>query len=1184
MDPNRTWNGNSLPEIDGSDEDFVMSFMGGAPGVTPAWPTTPGAANVSIATGSSRQIVGSVNTTFTGPIQNVTNNYTSSSWPRPSGDDLQRQEHRQILEWLSPQPQNHRNTLKSETSKRVDGTGTWFFESETYRQWLSGSLPLLWLIGGDDPSLEELREALVESLKANCTKTKSVKSEVLQDVFILIDALDEVPNDQIELVATLLQDLGQLELPKLRILCTSRYQPDIDLALSQPVRWQKQDMNQSSIVQDVEKYVLDALSSSKLRLLDQQLKNDIVERAARQGEGMFRLAALKIGMLKDLPLRGQDDVRLALSTLPTTLNETYEQILGKIPSNIQEITLSALKWIIAARRPLFVEEVVDAAYILTNSPLSEKQHNNRCPASDLIQVLRGLVTVQPRIQNFENIPSKQHTMMISHNSVQEFLTGVEIRNTTTKSFGFNIEAANDTVGLGCIVYLYHYNRHHVEPNEDTHPLSRYAWFNWERHLKNYEDEDRHAMPRVYAVRLLKLLKMHVESSRIAPTTERLATTTVTERSTNRSNFDNWISWIPIEGCSILYEALNTAFFTQSYWEYVHEKSLSRAEIYSASSLSSCPRMIRLLSILPHLDPEDPSNWRVLCCPIEQAPVYTAISYTWWAPNTWETPIFSASRCLLDFDIGVSPSAGFILSTLPYVTFHAAETPSAFWIDQISINQYDEEERAHQIPLMPDIYHGASATVCQLRGKPEEGDQYGVEHFYRLANLASTGSTTEAAQMLVELHQDNKLQRLLDLFNAKWWTRIWMVQEAVISPDLRLMYGTLSIPIGIAEQVFDVIDDLYSNLDEDANHGKLTRRRLQETAGWDVAINISKTRKEYHHGSKTPLSQLIYRFCKLQAVNPCDLLYALDSISQRDCKMRVRYDQTTCQLYMETTFNMLMQMKTLDAVAFASVTENGDMPSWVPDFGYRITEMIPLSAGGFKGVDYVGNFATEALRRNLKFEVVGAPRINNTILEVSGVILTSVNTIFPPLELTDPGGRDWRDAFGAIETQLTGVDWHSRIMQQEPLHTAECFSDRLKVPPGETATEVLWRTLSANQWPDGVKLWVDMYQGRTIPPVTPKLSKWLVFVCNGISDKLVFNTGRCLFLTAEGYLGLGPRAMSSGDSIVMLSGGTLPFVLRNREDTEDPTWTVVGECYVHGLGGDESWAAEMGSRVESFSLA
>lgn len=148
MDPNSTSNGNSLPVIDGADEDFVTSFMGRVPGVSPAWPRTPGAANVSIATGSSRQIVGSVNTTFTGPIQNVTNNYTSSSWPRPSGDDLQRQRHRQIMEWLSPQPQNHRNTLKSETSKRVDGTGTWFFESETYCQWLSGSLPLLWIIGG----------------------------------------------------------------------------------------------------------------------------------------------------------------------------------------------------------------------------------------------------------------------------------------------------------------------------------------------------------------------------------------------------------------------------------------------------------------------------------------------------------------------------------------------------------------------------------------------------------------------------------------------------------------------------------------------------------------------------------------------------------------------------------------------------------------------------------------------------------------------------------------------------------------------------------------------------------------------------------------------------------------------------------------------------------------------------
>ncbi|KAF4885827.1 hypothetical protein CGCFRS4_v011684 [Colletotrichum fructicola] len=530
MNP-RTWDRRSMPLIDGADEDFITSFMGGTPDLAHARPKKLDATNVAIAKDNSRQIVGSVDTTFTGPIQSVTNNY-ASSWSQPSVEDLQRQKYRHILEWLSPRPHDHRTTLKSELSKRLDGTGAWFFESGKYLKWLSGSEPSLWLIGGvgtgktvlcssvissliiatkeghfsssdvficffffsfqdntrqsllqllkvilgqlckpslipkpleslyercqemyppDEPSEEELRETLIETLRINCTKTVSMESEVAKDVFILIDALDEVPQNQTDSVTALLQDLNQLGLPSLRILCTSRYQPDIDLALSKPVRWQQQDMKKSCIAQDIERFVLKALSSSRLRSLSQQVKIDIVEGAARQGVGMFRLAALKVGILKELPLRGREDVAQALSTLPATLHETYTHMLLNIPDTIQKVALSALKWMVAAKRPLFIEEVLDAAYIRTSSPLSEKQHDNRCPASDLVQVLRALATVEPRVKDYENIPAKHHTIMLSHNSVQEFLTGTEIGNTRAKSFAFSIDAANDAIGRGCII-------------------------------------------------------------------------------------------------------------------------------------------------------------------------------------------------------------------------------------------------------------------------------------------------------------------------------------------------------------------------------------------------------------------------------------------------------------------------------------------------------------------------------------------------------------------------------------------------------------------------------------------------------------------------------------------------------------------------------------------------------------
>ncbi|ORY07047.1 hypothetical protein BCR34DRAFT_489753, partial [Clohesyomyces aquaticus] len=54
--------------------------------------------------------------------------------------------------------------------------------------------------------------------------------------------------------------------------------------------------------------------------------------------------------------------------------------------------------------------------------------------------------------------------------------------------------------------------------------------------------------------------------------------------------------------------------------------------------------------------------------------------------------------------------------------------------------------------------------------------------------------------------------------------------------------------------------------------------------------------------------------------------------------------------------------------------------------------------------------------------------------------------------------------------------------------------------------------------------------------------------------------RSAFRTANGHIGLGPRAMRPGDVTVALVGGAVPFILRPR----DGYHLLVGECYVHGV--------------------
>ncbi|EXJ68038.1 uncharacterized protein A1O5_08653 [Cladophialophora psammophila CBS 110553] len=66
-------------------------------------------------------------------------------------------------------------------------------------------------------------------------------------------------------------------------------------------------------------------------------------------------------------------------------------------------------------------------------------------------------------------------------------------------------------------------------------------------------------------------------------------------------------------------------------------------------------------------------------------------------------------------------------------------------------------------------------------------------------------------------------------------------------------------------------------------------------------------------------------------------------------------------------------------------------------------------------------------------------------------------------------------------------------------------------------------------------------------------------------------GRRFFRTMKDYMGIGPKNLSRGDHIVILKGGSLPFVLR-KADAGDvdgrPVFTLLGEAYVHGLSEGE----------------
>lgn len=59
-------------------------------------------------------------------------------------------------------------------------------------------------------------------------------------------------------------------------------------------------------------------------------------------------------------------------------------------------------------------------------------------------------------------------------------------------------------------------------------------------------------------------------------------------------------------------------------------------------------------------------------------------------------------------------------------------------------------------------------------------------------------------------------------------------------------------------------------------------------------------------------------------------------------------------------------------------------------------------------------------------------------------------------------------------------------------------------------------------------------------------------------------GRTLFETQDGYIGIGPPRAQPGDAACVLLGCKVPILLRPVSTVINSGFTVIGECYIHGL--------------------
>ncbi|KAJ7118105.1 hypothetical protein C8R44DRAFT_189884 [Mycena epipterygia] len=285
------------------------------------------------------------------------------------------------------------------------------------------------------PALDE-DQALLCSIIADYSK-----------VFILVDALDEYPEVQRDVLLRLLCTLG----PTVNLLVTSRSHIAIDHVTSfEPLEIRAREV-------DIRKYLEgQILKSSRLSKHIQKspdLRETIEAKIIQRSDGMFLLAKLHIDSLATkMTVKGVQD---ALNSLPLDLSGTFDEVVHRINRQSEEektLAWLALSWITNARRPLQPSELMVALAIEEGA--TKLDPDNLLETEAILSVCAGLVVIN----------EGDNMVRIIHSTIQDYLERIQHRQ---------FPGAHSKITKACITYLLFdtFPRRHIGLALSRHLLS-----------------------------------------------------------------------------------------------------------------------------------------------------------------------------------------------------------------------------------------------------------------------------------------------------------------------------------------------------------------------------------------------------------------------------------------------------------------------------------------------------------------------------------------------------------------------------------------------------------------------------------------------------------------------------------------------------------------------------------------
>jgi Heterokaryon incompatibility protein (HET) len=704
----------------------------------------------------------------------------------------------------------------------------------------------------------------------------------------------------------------------------------------------------------------------------------------------FRWAALQLDRIKYLRIVNDGSVRALLEDVPDTLDATYARILLEVPPYFQNEALTALKWLVLACRPLFIEELQEVC-ALTVQGLEPFSQDTRWPVRDFLSLLPSLIVLDPwpEYKDIDSLVRGKYRVLLSHFSVKEYLLGHAIKNTIVQNFYIDPTSSHRCLSASCLTYLAASNS--WEKRSQDYPLRDYAWNFWAMHAvsrttefdEKKEDE---------------ALQLFAE---------------VSYQGCMQSLPEETVSRVQTIDLAKLKDRLMHPYFYPEYENYdAAIAPLDSTNELWANSLYE-PKAISEETIhLLQLSPSRHKFTEIHCWPVvasvQEVPTYIAMSWAW-----------SGSVDRHDFDkvirvngvpVQYPPN---LVSHLRSLRHSEGDIVRPLWIDALSINQTDLEGRASTISVLGEIFRKAETVVVML-GDAELGDEITISIMQELNKISTSAELdTRELERLLLSHPRNPYRSLRSIFERTWWTRLWVLQEFVLPSRVSFVLGGLSFSSDVVENFVkhqELLATLLNDLQGPALRG-LSPAIWLKAKSWQSVCEVTQLRLAIQAGEQFNFGQLLYLARNRICEDERDRVFSLKGMAVDAARIPIEYKLSIASLLTIVSKAFINEHGNLDHLSWISHSENSrGVPSWVSHLRFDTGPRVPLIKGSFVGKGHQDPFN---VAKGTAAQLLNDQSSHADHIQLEGLTVSRIASLEDPLDKPFVHG----DVFGCDDVLL-----------------------------------------------------------------------------------------------------------------------------------------------------------------------